>query len=918
MPITSTYSTEKTYVYFDVQNYSGTSILSSYALDICPLTFVPDFTTSELLSSSRALSNKVLKWDFGDDTFSTELTATHTYRWPGQYKVSLTIFDRYGNAIESSYSPVLTIKNFIADDIKWKDYGKFVYDVPASKIGDPLTILTRNSWQSYNALSATGITINLYASGAAGDYISQENFDQDKWSHLRLLSRFYEIQTFGDTQQYAMVETITAKTTEIYARIINNDIKVCSKNDPGSILVGVTGSNDIYYVDDKVKNYTTRENPIFLVASFDTSKFEDEFSQRRELYNYIKYPPFGFQSYEPTFLPIIKVRHNAAQNLSLTTTGIDGEGTLSSTVFDIPAISWQQTEVPFVIKFKDFENYTTKTYKPLSSSMVENVEMDPLSSYDVQFGIVTYENGSPVPLTGVKWYQNFPVDAPQSIGGFYKGYFLSENSALNCVLTASVVVADPSNFPKDALIAWISIPQYSFVQRIFRQQIYDSCGGSVNMTLTGTSIFVNTSGNRQIYSISVAPSGAGKGNDYHTWLADSKRDMLLKFSLYGQILSSIPLSATPTLQNDFITNVDYRNPSLSCASPSNMALDGNSDVWVALFDTGKAIKINGVGGYVMAVAEPPSQNIMYLASAFGAVPFLSGFAGEGLFLPSSLDTDINNNVWVAYSHPVSNVLVKYDPNGNLIKTVFFPPVISPIEICIDRNKNIYLTTFNHTATSISLTGRNDLLYKFDYDGNLEPGYPLGGFRMLNNITVDGSQNIWVTHDRETVTKIDGLTLTRTDYTAGSGFNITNYIHSIVGLTTDTSDYIWAINDVDKTIYLLDTYLPPESAFKLATTIKLEWPPELLQYPVSAFEIRQFQAYGDWYGFRWINKYMVPTSTIRTITGSSSMFNIYPYKGVNNIAKINENWNAEGYYKSLRYQEVLLDKEKLFTEFLGGI
>jgi len=914
------YSLDETYVYFKILDYANTNTLSTYTLDICPLTFVPDFTTSDLFLSDRTLSNKAIKWDFGDDTFSTDLTAVHSYTWPGEYQVKLTMFDKFGTPLESSYKPVVKIYNYLGDDLLWEDYGKFVYDVPAGKLGDPLYVLTRNSWQSYNALSATGITINLYASGAAGEYMTDENYYNDKWSHLRLLSRFYQKQRFGEIEELVFVDSITAKTEEIYAKITSTDIKVCNKNDTGSILVGVTGSNEIFYIDDKVKNYTTRENPIFLVASFDASRFEDAFAQRREIFNYIDYPPASFQNFEPAFLPIIKVRHNPAQRFSITTTGIDGEGSLSTTTFKLPEISWQNTETPFLLKFKDFEGFTTKTYQPLSSSMVENVNnVATPSAYNVELGIISYiDNSTFVPITGIRWYQDFPFDAPQSIGGFYKGYFTSDTSANNCVLTAAAVVVDPANFPKDTLIAWVAIPQYSYVQRIFRQQFYDSCGGSVTLVLTGTSQFVKTNDNRQIYSISVAPSGAGKGNDYHTWLADSKNDVIAKYSLYGQLLSSIPLSGAPTLVNDLVEIRDYRLPQLSCASPNSIALDSNSDLWVSLFDSGKIIKINGIQGYVTAVAEPPTQNFVYLASSFGVVPYLSGFAGEGLFLPASIDTDVENNLWAAYTHPVSSVLVKYGSTGALLSTITFPYAVSPVEICIDRDKFIWVTTFNHANSSISLTGRNDLLYKFSNEGMLVEGYPLTGFRMLNNITVDGSQNAWVSHDRETITKIDRTTGERTDFQAGSGFNQTSYICSINGITSDTSDFIWVINDWDKKIYIINTYLPPQSAFKFATVIDLIYPPTLSSYPVSAFEIEQFQAYGDWFGFRWVNKYMSPTAIIRTVTGESSMFNIYPDTGINNITKVNEDWDAESFYKSLRYQEVLLDKEALFTTFLGGI
>jgi hypothetical protein len=64
--------------------------------------------------------------------------------------------------------------------------------------------------------------------------------------------------------------------------------------------------------------------------------------------------------------------------------------------------------------------------------------------------------------------------------------------------------------------------------------------------------------------------------------------------------------------------------------------------------------------------------------------------------------------------------------------------------------------------------------------------------------------------------------------------------------------------------------------------------------------------------------MVPFSIVRTLTGQSNSFNIFPDTGQYNIAKINENYNMSKYYNDLRYQEVLLDKRILFDEFIGTI
>jgi len=207
------------YVYFSVRDYTGNETLSSYTLPNTPLTFIPDFVISFSPEERTNISNKKVAWDFGDGTYSTDLTATHQYKWPGNYTPVLTIYDRFGNAFDSSYQPTISIYNFIYDQLQFEDYRKFIYDVPGSKIDDPLVINRHSSWQSYNALSATGYTVNLYASGAAGDYLNVENFFEDKWSHLRALSRFVEKRNIGTESEYFPVNKLVTTNQEIYCRV---------------------------------------------------------------------------------------------------------------------------------------------------------------------------------------------------------------------------------------------------------------------------------------------------------------------------------------------------------------------------------------------------------------------------------------------------------------------------------------------------------------------------------------------------------------------------------------------------------------------------------------------------------------------------------------------------------------------------
>jgi len=918
---------KRSYLYFYINDHTGKNSLSSYTLESTPLIFKPDLSTSDLLSGALSVSNKVVRWDFGDGTYSTDLTARHVYQWPGEYKVNLTILDVNGEAYESIYSPTVNIYDFIPFDYIFEDIGRLVYDVPASKIGDPLKVIIRDSWQNYHAVSATGHTFNLYASGASGDYQNIDNFFNDKWSHLRLLSRFKIKQKIGSREFYTDTDSLTADLTEIYTRYNNsqNRFEICSKKDEGSVLAGVTGFAEFYYVDERAKNYTSRENPIFVFATPSNVQLNDRFTQYNNVYDTIKLQPAHFQALKSLSQPIVKVRHNPADKLSITTTGIDGEGTLSTTKFEMPEISWQHTPVPFVVKLKDTENFTTKTYPPLSS-MTVHPELSTVIVNSYSTGLVQVTENGLRPLTNVKFYDDFDNQIPQSVGGFYKGYFVSSDTAENCALTAAITLIEPINYPKDALLGYVGVPQYSYLMQILKQQVYDSCSGFVSMTLTAAQLFLKTTEHRNILAISVAPSGAGKNNDYQAWVADSTNDTILNYRADGVLLKQFRLSACPTLVNNLVYQRDYRlHAPLSAAplspvaaAPSSIALDSKQNVWCALYETGIVIKIDNIKQYVTNVAVPPYNNTFYYESSSYNIRSLSGYTGESTLLPACVETDRLDNIWVAYTHPLSNYLCKYDTYGTLLTTIPFPQRVQPVEICADRNFYVWVTAVNNNTTGSTLTAHNDLVYKFYQDGSLVPGYPLSGFRMIGNIAVDGSQNAWVAHNKHTVTKIDGISRNTTNYIAGSAGNNTNYIGSIVGIACDTGDYIWIVNNMDRKAYVLDSTKPPTTAFEVETYLDLKYPPLLSSYPLSAFETEQFQAYGDWFGQRWINKYMVPSTTVKYLTGQSNTFNVYPSNGMYNITKNNENYDLANFYKSLRQQEVLLDKDTFFNDFLGTI
>ena len=55
---------------------------------------------------------------------------------------------------------------------------------------------------------------------------SIDNFFEDKWSHLRTLSRFYEKQAVGDVFEFAPVSKLITSNTELYVKLQDKKFKL--------------------------------------------------------------------------------------------------------------------------------------------------------------------------------------------------------------------------------------------------------------------------------------------------------------------------------------------------------------------------------------------------------------------------------------------------------------------------------------------------------------------------------------------------------------------------------------------------------------------------------------------------------------------------------------------------------------------
>jgi hypothetical protein len=208
---------------------------------------------------------------------------------------------------------------------------------------------------------------------------------------------------------------------------------------------------------------------------------------------------------------------------------------------------------------------------------------------------------------------------------------------------------------------------------------------------------------------------------------------------------------------------------------------------------------------------------------------------------------------------------------------------------------------------------SDKVYKISSDGTLI--YTVSGFMKPGYMVVDENQDCWVGHDVNTVTKINTSTgnksanirVETSDFISlsASKYDTDMYdVQQIGGINCDTSRNLIVINSPENKIFRYDVENTAVSGNTIIDS-------------VNDTPSHMHRAFGDWSGFRWVNKYKFITSGINSLTGESTI-NIYSSAGHYRAAILHEDFDAAETVKSYRFQSQLLDYNKLFDTFYGQV
>ena len=864
------------YIYFYTLDYTGQYTTIGYTLSITPFTFVPVFDDGV----NKDFSKQKILWDFGDGTTSSSVTAVHNFKLPGWYNVKCHVLGKDGKSYVDSFSQNVLVKDFVTDTLV---ISALEYKVE-SGLRYPFVLYRFNSWQTYPAVSNIGYTINLNVSGNVAPLLNVDTYKKDKWGHLKPYAKF-ETSIYNEAtnkNEIMPVNTVvTDNNKELYVKILNNSLVFCDKTDYGSCFTGTSGSKLIYYTDDtpQVIPHTPITKPSTIIVSFDRKKFVD-FDNYNKNYGEKSYSILnGVFDYN---IPSSIIEQLYPYNLVITSNGLDDDNNKNRIhTFDIYQEKFTNQKIPFVIRMKEFDGAPSK-YNPI---LIKN-ENTELSSNEVNILLIDSINN---PITeGITIVSDLGSLSSESYGGYFKGYLISSKEYNDIRIYAETPATIIDKFIIDTIYAVIAEPQ---ADKIHNVKVIRKDGVKILEDIT-----VNVSGLTGIYSSCITAERLKDGSTkWNMWVVDSDREKILKLNPENIVDGNMEI-----IYSDFILPED--------SSPSNIASDRHGNVWVTLYDSVSTVRINNLSNTIDNIVTPSIVN--------DVIDY------ENTITPASVDVDKNDNIWISYSNQLSSFIEKYNSGGTFIKHIKILDGYQCTEILTDLNSNVWGIAKDLTTDDEDFTKKIDKIFKIDTNYNVTY-YTASG--SLGNITLDLNGNIWFTKNINLVVKFDIFTETFHEIILNSNsVNIpNNYVSDLEGITCTSDNTILVIDNVNRKLHYFNALIF-ELNEAIPNTVVLDAIDLNIIPDIPSGRIQdKINGYGDWNGFKYLNKFKRGILNENNLTGTSNIFSIYDStSGKYDLRKINENFDPITQLNSYKFQDYLLDKGdsafKLMGTFIGTL
>lgn len=706
---------------------------------------------------------------------------------------------------------------------------------------------------------------------------------ENKWTFLRPEFNFYDLSG-------KKIDKINTIDTNLYVDS-NGYVNTVTGN-----FIGVSGYAEFYFVDDFF-NYDFAFNDLpytTIVAELNVQNvnfFDKSVSNHLLVSNTSNSKAIAYQPHIFTYRPpeYIKISENGIR--------------------DFINPRWSTIVQPVVFNFNWEKTYQHDYFdgNPISPiNPVFNFCKTHPSNIDTDNILIVPGSNRYKPYYIQNNLNNLVVSYKDSNGYLIPGYnknkfYMPRETVLGILLSATSNFNTPDIYPTSySPKMWISNPaagvmnicQYNFPQNypeLDKKLLTTANNFIFNVPITYIADFskgnFNTIGYHGINSIAVLPPP-----DYRAWACDGELNYLYLIGTRGDILSAIDLN------NLFFTN-QLNLLIQNQVSPNSLVLDSQKNMFLTFYDTTYIVKLDSFGNFLNAkdVQQDLGFNIQpnidqnWYAHNEDDTYTQTQVELQNFIEPTYIDTDSQDNVWVSFSNYANGYVLKYDSNFNLLNTISYPLCSSPQDLIVDQNDNVWIALSNNIYSSIGS------LEKRASDGTLLSAF--GPIQGVNNLALDINQNIWFTYAYAKLGYIN------TNTGVISTFNVLDYSSdskyapypeiipsrntddtALEGIACDLKGYVYVINSVENKVYVFNSYSLScvDSFYVNPQGFVFSNPTELGNTKVDYYQWnKSAQAYGDWMGTRWLNKYnylyeqdlLSPVSSVPVKINGASVYNI---------------------------------------------
>ena len=247
-----------------VADRTNTQVLTAYAGELGRLTIVPNF-----LSASPDISNLNYKIDLGDGTISKNVSATHYYNTPGEYKITLVVTSSAGTLHVGNLPKTIKVVDIIPDTIHlnynnnpYTAIGFKIGEQPPSTIAQEIIVTRYNSSITSSLMKQNDYRINLSVEGNDSTFYTNKQFNLDNHFQLKNTSFFANNRSL----EFDVIDSVTTNSVDIFAgydeenQLIVKSFDILTDEEKKFTLkVGTSGIGTFYYYSDSI------------VSEFDTS-----------------------------------------------------------------------------------------------------------------------------------------------------------------------------------------------------------------------------------------------------------------------------------------------------------------------------------------------------------------------------------------------------------------------------------------------------------------------------------------------------------------------------------------------------------------------------------------------------------------------------------------------------------------------